>query len=265
MSDPPMTEMSGSDLRSARAPFDRRKSSDVVPQDGAAALYTDGTYLQKNPSWHVDESGWKAEQIMRLIRRHKIAPATVCEIGCGAGEVLRQLQSGLADDCILSGYDISPQAYELCKQRANDRLSFKQMDIRRESEAVVFDLVLILDVIEHLEDYFSFLREVKRRGRFTIFHIPLDVSAQTIFRRNGLMKRRNMYAHLHYFTKEIALQILKEAGYSLLDCRYTPRSNELGSEWVQKLLRLPRTVGFALNRDFTVRALGGYSLLVLAK
>jgi len=262
-----MTERSGDDLPSARAPFDPRKSSGIalVAKDGAAALYKDGTYLQKNPSWHVDESGWKAEQIMRLLSRHKIAPGTVCEIGCGAGEVLRQLQAGLASDCVLSGYDISPQAYELCQPRANDKLSFKLMDIRLEKEDIVFDLVLILDVIEHLEDYFSFLREVRPRGRFTIFHIPLDVSAQTVFRKNGLMKRRNMYAHLHYFTKEIALQILKEAGYRILDCLYTPRSNELGSELIQKLLKLPRTVGFALNQDFTVRALGGYSLLVLAQ
>lgn len=233
--------------------------------NGSIALYTDGTYLQKNPSWHVGESSWKATQIMHMLNRHKMMPETIGEIGCGAGEVLRQLQRRLASSCVLCGYDISPQAYELCRERANDNLSFKLMDIRQESQNVVFDVVLILDVIEHLEDYFSFLRDVKPRGRNTILHIPLDLSAQTLLRQNGLLKRRNMYAHLHYFTKDVALQILKDVGYEILDYFYTPRSNELGSELIQKALKLPRALGFALHRDFTVRAFGGYSLLVLAR
>jgi cyclopropane fatty-acyl-phospholipid synthase-like methyltransferase len=237
----------------------------AIKKGGSTALYTDGTYLQKNPSWHVDESSWKATQIMHLLNRHKMTPNTICEIGCGAGEVLRQLQQRLTSSCVLCGYDISPQAYELCKERANDRLSFKLMDIRQENKNIAFDLVLILDVIEHLEDYFSFLRDVRPRGRATVLHIPLDLSAQTVLRQNGLMKRRDMYAHLHYFTKEIALQLLKDVGYEILDYAYTPRSNELGSELIQKVLKVPRLLGFALHEDFTVRAFGGYSLLVLAR
>src|SRR5438128_10681151 len=93
-------------------------------------------------------------------------------------------------DCMFYGYEISPQAFELCKSRANDRLRFKLMDIGKERE-VQFDLILALDVIEHLEDYFSFLREIKPQGRRHIFHIPLDLSVQTVFRRNALLKRRD--------------------------------------------------------------------------
>lgn len=62
-----------------------------------------------------------------------------------------------------------------------------------------------------------------------ILHIPLDLSVQTVLRKNGLVKRRDLYAHLHYFTKDIALRTLDELGYDVLDYFYTPRSNELGS------------------------------------
>jgi hypothetical protein len=69
----------------------------------AEELYTTGSYLEKNPLWHTEESVWQAEQVMRLLGRQKIVPGTICEVGCGAGEVLKQLQQRLPDDCGLLG------------------------------------------------------------------------------------------------------------------------------------------------------------------
>ncbi len=98
-------------------------------------IYKSGEYLKTNPLWHVEESPWKARQVARMLARHRIAPRTVCEVGCGAGEVLRQLQGHLNDECALWGYEISPQAFEMCKGRANERLHFKLADIRQERGA----------------------------------------------------------------------------------------------------------------------------------
>ena len=60
------------------------------------SLYLDGRYLIKNPTWHAEESAWKALQILRMLRRNRISPSNVCEVGCGAGEVLKQIQPQLA-------------------------------------------------------------------------------------------------------------------------------------------------------------------------
>ena len=163
-------------------------------------MYTSGEYLKKNPTWHIEESPWKAKQIMHMMRRDRIAPGTICEVGCGAGEVLRQLQEPMDTACLFWGYEISPQAFELCKTRANERLHFKLADIRQEKDTF-FDLILIMDVIEHLEDYFSFLRDIKPKSDYKIFHIPLDLSVQSILRRNALLRVREAYGHIHYFTK----------------------------------------------------------------
>jgi SAM-dependent methyltransferase len=229
-----------------------------------ANIYQSGEYLQKNPLWHIDESPWKAEQILRMLKRHSIQINSICDVGCGAGEVLRQLQLRLDKSCTFCGYEISSQAFELCKPRANETLQFKLIDIRRDQRAR-FDLMLVLDVLEHVENYFSLLRGIRHKARFTLFHIPLDLSVQTVFRRRGLLKRREMYAHLHYFTKDIALELLRETGYEIVDYFFTPRSVELGSGLIQAILRFPRRLCFAISEDLAVRVLGGYSLLILAR
>lgn len=227
-------------------------------------MYKNGTYLQKNPDWHIEESPFKAKYVLQLLRRNSLEFRSVCEVGCGVGETLRLLQKELAPDVDLRGYEISPQAHELSKTRENDKLRFELADVTQQS-GVFFDLMLVLDVIEHLEDYFSFLRSIRTQARYKIFHIPLDISVQAVIREAGMLNRRNDYAHLHYFTKETALQTLSDTGYRIRDYLYTARSNELGSQLNQKLLYLPRAILFAIHKDFAGRLLGGYSLMVLAE
>ncbi len=228
-------------------------------------LYSSGTYLEKNPTWHIEESPWKARQVRRMMMRNHIAPKTICEVGCGAGEILKQLQEQMDSECLFWGYEISPQALELAKSRANERLHFKLADIRQEQD-IFFDSILIMDVIEHVEDYFSFLREIRPKSHYKIIHIPLDLSAQTVIRRNGLLNVRESYGHIHYFTKEIAIQTLKDIGYEVLDFFYTARATELPTDQIRrKLLKLPRMLLFGINQDLAAKILGGWSLLVLAK
>jgi SAM-dependent methyltransferase len=227
-------------------------------------VYINGDYVEKNPTWFIEESPFKVRQIVRMIKKNHLNPQTICEVGCGAGEVLKLLQEKMDAACHFCGYDISPQALEMCKGRAGARLQFKLADVTQD-EPAFFDLMLVLDVVEHVEDYFGFLNKIRPKSDLKIFHFPLDVSVQAVLRKQGLLKRRERYGHIQYFTKETALATLKDVGYELLDYFYTPRCIELGTEVIQKIARLPRKLCFAMNRDLTVRVLGGYSLLVLAR
>jgi cyclopropane fatty-acyl-phospholipid synthase-like methyltransferase len=230
----------------------------------AGSIYTDGTYLERNPDWHSDESPFKVSQILRMLAKNRLQPKTIAEVGCGAGVVLKLLQEQMDKESGFCGYEISPQALELSKGWVNDRLEFRLADIRQE-ESAFFDLILVLDVVEHIEDFFSFLRGIRSKSNLKIFHFPLDLSVQAVLRKRGLLKRRELYGHLHYFTIETALATLKETGYELVDYFYTPRCIELAKSPIQKIARLPRMVCFSIQPDLTVRILGGYSLLILAK
>ncbi len=228
-------------------------------------IYEDGTYLDHNPSWHEEDSPWKAQQITRIIEKNGLAPRRICEIGCGAGEILNQLLETYADNKEFFGYEISPQAFEICCRKAKENLSFQLSDLLEDSDAY-FDIVLAIDVFEHVEDYFSFLRRLKAKAEYKIFHIPLDLSVQAVLRSSPIIRGRKLVGHIHYFTKETALETLKDTGYEIIDYSYTGGSLELPNRgWKARLLKLPRKLAFSISQDFAVRLLGGYSLLVLAK
>lgn len=229
-----------------------------------ATIYLDGHYLARNRTYHVEDSAWKAHQIQEMIRRNHIEPQTVCEVGCGAGEVLRQLQMALPASVQLDGYDVSPDAIQLCQQRANDRLRFHCADFLTE-ETPFYELLLCIDVVEHVEDYIGFVRQLRPRAAWKIFHFPLDMAAHMIIRRKPLLMVRQDVGHLHYFIKDTAPATLEYTGYTVVDWHYTPNRLERASSWKSKLLKWPRKVLSSLDPDLVARTLGGYSLLVLTK
>lgn len=228
------------------------------------SIYNDGSYLSQNPTWHEEDSPWKSKQIDKILRKNNIQPLTICEVGCGSGEILNQL-SNQYYKASFSGYEISPQAYEICQKKEKENLSFFLMDLLDENSKN-FDVVMAIDIFEHIENYFDFLRKIKNKGVYKIFHIPLDLSAQAVLRNSPILNTRNTVGHLHYFTKDLALAALKDTGYEILDSFYTNGALELTSHsWKTALLKLPRKLAFRIHKDLAVRALGGFSLLVLAK
>ena len=227
-------------------------------------IYTDGTYLKNNETWHQEDSLYKADWVRKIIEKNSLNLDTICEIGCGSGEVLKKLASQLKKNIKFSGYEISPQAFEICKQKEDINLNFFLKDLLNEDKS--FDALLIIDVIEHIEDYFNFLRQVKVKAKYKIFHIPLDLSILNILRVNPISLKRKEVGHIHYFTKEIALESIKASGYKIIDYFYTNVSSGLPNQSLKsKFLKFPRKFLYLINKDFAVRVLGGYSLMVLAE
>lgn len=106
------------------------------------------------------------------------------------------------DSCVFYGYDISPQAIELCRPKSNERLHFTQGDLLQEP-GIHWDLLLAVDVIDHVEDYLGFMRTVKDKATYKVFHIPLELFVLSALHSGFLRKQRQNSGHLHYFTKEV--------------------------------------------------------------
>lgn len=226
-------------------------------------IYQSEKYREVVPTWHAEDSPWKAQQILRMLKRHHLSPHTVCEVGCGVGGILAQLQQSLDPDCTFQGYEVSPYAVKISKEKENDRLHYQQRDFSEEGNEH-FDVLLMIDVMEHVEDYYRFLRNLKPKAEYKLIHLPLELSAVSLLRSQALINVRKTY-DIHYFTKDLALASLQDAGYEIVDYFYTQRSIALANNFKKKLMAIPRKISFTLHKDFAARVLGGFSLLVLAK
>ena len=227
-------------------------------------MYLDGKYLESNPTWHEEDAPWKASKVHAILADNDVRFDSFAEVGCGTGEILVRLAQH-NPHARFTGYDISPHAVELAAKNTAPRLEFYLKDALAETD-VDYDVVLIADVIEHVEDYIGFVRKVKDLGRYKVFHIPLDLSVQSLVRMWPILRLREDVGHIHYFTRDTALALLTDCGYRVIDSRYTASRLELPNQATSSKVVAPlRKALHRLRPDLTVRVLGGYSLLVLAE
>lgn len=226
--------------------------------------YNNGDYLAKNEDWHAADSQWKANQVDRIIKRNGILSSSICEIGCGAGEILKQLSLKTSYEKVeFYGYEISDDAFALCSTRETDRLHYFKKNLLQLEEK--YDVVLCIDVFEHVEDYMGFLKLLKSKGEYKVFHIPLDLSVVSLL-RGKLLQLRDLVGHLHYFTPDTAIATLSDCGYEIIDAMYTPGFADKPSKTLKsKLTKALRSVLYKISPKLVSTWFGGVSLMVIAK
>ncbi|MDZ4665687.1 MAG: class I SAM-dependent methyltransferase [Bacteroidota bacterium] len=225
-------------------------------------IYNNQDYLKKNPHWHQEDSAFKANFIHSVLEENKIAYTSVCEVGCGIGEVLIQLKKLNGSKAVsYSGYDISTNAIDMALKK-NSGIEFKCVDFTKENSTT--DVLLVIDVIEHLQDYFSFLKSISKKSKYTVFHIPLDMFVWSLFREQMLIESKERVGHIHNFSEGFILSILKDFGYTVISKRYT-EPDYRSSSFKNGIVNGIKQILFKVAPRFTTKTLGGYSVLVLCK
>jgi len=226
-------------------------------------IYNNQTYLAHNPTWHEEDAEFKVKRIERLIGSYPITFKNVCEVGCGSGEILVQLQERYPDVKSWVGYDISRDAIGIAEKKSNNKLQFKLQDIALADNSIQFDLLLVIDVIEHLENYFSFLDSILERSNYFIFHIPLDMCVWSLMREDMLIESKDRVGHIHNFTEDFIKSILRDHGFNILHQIYTEPVYKVKS-FKQKVVSVIRRILYRIHPRFCTKTLGGYSIMVLA-
>ena len=214
-------------------------------------------YLKNNSDWHQSDAVFKAEWIAPYIQGQKIA-----EIGCGSGGILQSLSVRFPSKNF-TGYEISKTAYDLFLENDNPNIQYFNNDFFSNNKK--YDQILAIDLIEHLNDPFTFLINLKNYANRFIFHIPLEFNFIYLF-FNKHLDTYNQYGHLHFFDKDFILKILENTGYSVDVWEFTPIAlikKEKNNK--TKLLNSFRSILFRFNKELTVKLLGGYSLLCICR
>ena len=225
-------------------------------------IYQDGSYSQNNPDWHGADAGWKAEQIARALKSASVSFNTCIEVGCGTGLVLENLAQKIPGKSY-EGFDISPDAAAFWKARSKN-IAFHNINLLETQSTA--DVLLAIDVFEHVPDYMGFLRGLLKHASFFVFHVPLEMHVSGLLRDRQIHSRKKV-GHLHYFSHATALATLSDCGFELISCSLTNLSQETveGVSGKTRAANLLRRSIQAVSPGLAVKLLGGYSLLAVCK
>jgi len=226
-------------------------------------IYNNQTYLQNHPTWHEEDSVWKASKVSRALRNYDIKPRTVAEIGCGSGAIIEAL-AGEMPAVEFYGFDISTDAFAIAEKKAAKNLQFECIDLLTTNKR--FDVLLVIDVFEHVENYIDFVRQCQSHADYVIFHIPLDMSVQKLLRPQAILHNRYHTGHLHYFCRETAIATVKDVGFEIIGADFTRWGLEMSQPGLAKKLgKMPLFIMDMISTTWAARLFGGNSLLITAK
>ncbi len=239
--------------------------SEVIErQDPTLDRYLNGDYAQKNPDWDSADARWKARKLNELLLDHECRPSSIVEIGCGSGSTLAELRQ-FFPQASLAGFDIAPELVRFWGELTALGIRLELADYL-DLEEPIPDLLLVLDVLEHLGNPWEFLARLRHRSKFVAIHFPLDLSAVSVLREAPLLQVREKVGHLHYFTRGLALSLLEESGFEIVAARYTGAALDAPQRSFEtRIAGWVRRLAYAVNRDLGARLLGGETLMVLAR
>ena len=104
------------------------------------------------------------EQLLRTVAALDVK--TILDVGCGSGDNLEALAGERR--YVLTGVDVSEQALAIARRRVPG-VELAILDAQREALSRTFDLVISLQVVEHLVDDVSAIRNMaKMAGRYVL-------------------------------------------------------------------------------------------------
>jgi SAM-dependent methyltransferase len=218
----------------------------------------------------ADQDGpWKARYMYDVVKAipDKQSIRKYADLGCGKGGVLRHLvellkESGFPLETIV-GYDISP--FHDFVQQASLEIEFKQQDFLESKDD--FDLVTIIDVLEHISCPQDYLAGVGCRARYVAVYIPMD-DRLSVLLANQYNYRIQHVGHISFWNPSSALNLISASGLQPLRCSFTGPGflSPSGRERLIQKFAIPfRFVIGAISPGLAAVTVGGYSLAVLCR
>ncbi|MBE9609551.1 class I SAM-dependent methyltransferase [Chitinilyticum piscinae] len=177
----------------------------------------------------MDYYGFVRQEIIPLLPEH--APRAL-EVGCGNGATLAWLKaSGLCREAV--GVEYSQSASQIAREHLDLVIEGNAEHIDFGSLGQ-FDLILCLDVLEHLQDPWLMLRRLRERlsergvlivslpnVRHHSVLLPLLLGGRWHYTDAGILDR----THLRFFTRDTARDLLETSGFAIAD------SCSVGQNW----------------------------------
>jgi len=169
---------------------------------------------------------WHVKRALRRIARQLPADATILDAGSGFGQYTWRM-SRMNKKWKITAIDINSEQIDDCnlffkKAGLDNRVKFKTADLTGFDEIYNYDLILSVDVMEHIEEdvvvFRNFYASLKNNGMLLI-STPSDKGGSDV---HGENEESFIDEHVRDgYGKEEIMEKLKRAGFSSVDVSYT--------------------------------------------
>ena len=123
---------------------------------------------------------WRFRELLKIVNKINQKPTRILEIGCGTGVVMQQFEEHL--QWCIDGCDLNIAALSNTHKVCGNLYQYNIHDLHPDLTGKC-DIVLLLDVLEHIEDDGAFLQSAVKHlkpGGFIIINVP---ALQSLFSR----------------------------------------------------------------------------------
>lgn len=214
----------------------------------------DPTYAARHPGWHAEDGPHKAREVADLVASLAWPHRTVEDAGCGSGAVAAALARRWSDSTVVA-WDPSPEA------DAN-HVPHPRVTRAAEAPATSPDLVLALDVLEHLDAPWSWLEGLLARCPRAILRVPLDLAAVDLLRPVRWTAHLDRYDHVHAWSRALVRRGVRRAGGRVVAERYVRIPPPPPRSPAGRVAEFARKRAVQAGHHGTLRIIGGVSLLL---
>lgn len=136
-----------------------------------------------------------------LIQR--VPHARILDLGCGDGSLIAELSQHIKAE--FTGADISGPAIEIARRNV-PQATFQQLDLSATSLPGRYDVVVLSEVLEHIEDDEAVLRQVADAAPHVIISVP-GGPADKVDRR---------YGHFRNYAGNLLREKLERTGFDVI-------------------------------------------------
>ena len=185
--------------------------------------------------------------------------SSVLEIGCGTGSTLEWIHS-IKHCALMLGVEISPDVAALARRKVNEVYAGNIEHMNLPVDKCSLDLILCLDVLEHLVDPWVVvrrLRELLKPGGALIASIPnvghhtvlfpLLFKQQWSYTEAGILDK----THLRFFVRDTVIHLVESSGLKVDMITSTGLGRSRSSRVVNSLL--PSLITSLFEKQYLVR------------
>lgn len=174
-------------------------------------------YYQNGIQKNILQKIWHTNKLKTIVSLIPLRPKTILDVGCASGWFLSQISKSYPE-ALSIGVDVYDKALSYGKKHY-PHISFRKSNAEKlPFRSHSFDLVISTEVLEHVENPKKMISEIYRVTKPQGYAIIELDSGNKLFALvwhlwTHLQGKVWNHAHLHIFTPDKLIQLLKDSGF----------------------------------------------------